>query len=1128
MRFYRLLVILLFTFFSPKVFAATFVVTSNADSGPGTLRQALLDAAANGTATVDNINFNLTGTGLGGITITVQTQLPDVTANVIIDGTTQPGAFLGNSNAKVIITPATPAQNFNGFNVSSLVGVNDQVEFYGLYIEGFAPNQQPLGNGIVTNANCKLVIGAPGKGNVISGNNFALVGYFQNAIIQSNFIGVLPDGVNPSNNASVLYSIQDYNNLLIGGPLQQDGNVILCGSTSGINFGGGVSAGNKTVNIANNYFSTDYTGMISIAVAYNACILVNDPATTLNVTANVFSATEAAIAAFNQPTLVVKGNFFGTDKTQTFPLGNGAQAINEVNGVNATIGGTTAADQNVFTNYQNPILATGNCVTNVIQNMFYCNSTVQLNDPSGKNFIRITGLTNNSVSGAAPAGATVQLYYTATKCGTCNPNTWFATVTANAAGLWQYSGNTVQNVLASSTVNNNTVGFQFDSLSTTEVNIVNYDCHHAGSITFKENRLGRMQVLWLDNKGTIVGNGNAATNLQPGTYSVQVSEGGTCPSVSGGSFTIIDLTPHVYASTFQLDCNNVFGYFTAFPGTGPGITVSKYYWQDSTGTVISTTSKVTNLGAGTYSLYITDSNGCNSAKAFFTVKPAIATPAIDDSKAVLTDATCGLANGSVTGLTLTNAANANYGWDRANGTQFSFGQLDLKNAPPGQYYLSIAYNFNCPPIKSKLFTIVNKGTITVDTSAVVVTSSTCNNSNGSVKGIVITGATQYQWFDASNNVEGTTLDLLHVPQGSYYLVASNAYCSIQTRVYVVGNIAAVNNFPSTFFSTDASCNQSNGSLTVTFDSANAPVSYRWANATGTTLASNKALLNQPAATYTLYVTDSNGCESIYKNYTIDPVPPLQIMPGSALIITDQCLHSLGGITGVAVTGGIKPYRYTWLNSSNQIVSEVADLKNVPAGVYTLQVKDSLFCDLITQNYTIANQSESVVLPDVKDQQVCSPGAAVLVVQNPQTGFGYRLYENSIGGSAIGDNQTGIFNVSITGSRSYYISQYSGSCESDRAEVKVTVGVSDIIIPNTFTPNGDGINDYWNIGGLQNYPYAFVQIFNRYGQKVFESKGYSKPFDGKFGGSYLPGGVYYFIINLNSRCSLLSGSLTIIR
>eukprot|EP01037_Dinobryon_pediforme_P004977 gene4977-5023_t len=965
MRFYRLLVILLFTFFSPKVFAATFVVTSNADSGPGTLRQALLDAAANGTATVDNINFNLTGTGLGGITITVQTQLPDVTANVIIDGTTQPGAFLGNSNAKVIITPATPAQNFNGFNVSSLVGVNDQVEFYGLYIEGFAPNQQPLGNGIVTNANCKLVIGAPGKGNVISGNNFALVGYFQNAIIQSNFIGVLPDG----------------------GPLQQDGNVILCGSTSGINFGGGVSAGNKTVNIANNYFSTDYTGTISIAVAYNACILVNDPATTLNVTANVFSATEAAIAAFNQPTLVVKGNFFGTDKTQTFPLGNGAQAINEVNGVNATIGGTTAADQNVFTNYQNPILATGNCVTNVIQNMFYCNSTVQLNDPSGKNFIRITGLTNNSVSGAAPAGATVQLYYTATKCGTCNPNTWFATVTANAAGLWQYSGNTVQNVLASSTVNNNTVGFQFDSLSTTEVNIVNYDCHHAGSITFKENRLGRMQVLWLDNKGTIVGNGNAATNLQPGTYSVQVSEGGTCPSVSGGSFTIIDLTPHVYASTFQLDCNNVFGYFTAFPGTGPGITVSKYYWQDSTGTVISTTSKVTNLGAGTYSLYITDSNGCNSAKAFFTVKPAIATPAIDDSKAVLTDATCGLANGSVTGLTLTNAANANYGWDRANGTQFSFGQLDLKNAPPG--------------------------TITVDTSAVVVTSSTCNNSNGSVKGIVITGATQYQWFDASNNVEGTTLDLLH----------------------------------------------SNGSLTVTFDPANAPVSYRWANATGTTLASNKALLNQPAATYTLY-----------------------IMPGSALIITDQCLHSLGGITGVAVTGGIKPYRYTWLNSSNQIVSEVADLKNVPAGVYTLQVKDSLFCDLITQNYTIANQSESVVLPDVKDQQ------------NPQTGFGYRLYENSTGGSAIGDNQTGIFNVSITGSRSYYISQYSGSCESDRAEVKVTVGVSDIIIPNTFTPNGDGINDYWNIGGLQNYPYAFVQIFNRYGQKVFESKGYSKPFD----------------------------------
>ena len=163
----KLLLILLLFFSCDRLFAATFTVTSNADSGPGTLRQALLDAAANGTATMDTINFNLTYVNQASITITVQTQLPDVTANIIIDGTTQPGLPLGVSNAKIIITPATPAAGLSGLNISNLVGPTDVVTIYGLYIDGFSPNQQGLGNGIVTNADCVLTIGAPGKGNVI-------------------------------------------------------------------------------------------------------------------------------------------------------------------------------------------------------------------------------------------------------------------------------------------------------------------------------------------------------------------------------------------------------------------------------------------------------------------------------------------------------------------------------------------------------------------------------------------------------------------------------------------------------------------------------------------------------------------------------------------------------------------------------------------------------------------------------------------------------------------------------------------------------------------------------------------------------------------------------------------------
>ncbi|MHB8207071.1 gliding motility-associated C-terminal domain-containing protein [Mucilaginibacter sp.] len=82
--------------------------------------------------------------------------------------------------------------------------------------------------------------------------------------------------------------------------------------------------------------------------------------------------------------------------------------------------------------------------------------------------------------------------------------------------------------------------------------------------------------------------------------------------------------------------------------------------------------------------------------------------------------------------------------------------------------------------------------------------------------------------------------------------------------------------------------------------------------------------------------------------------------------------------------------------------------------------------------------------------------------------------------------------------------------------------------NAFTPNGYGINDYWQIAGIENYPDVLVQVFNRYGQKLFESKGYSIPFDGTYKGQKLASGVYYYIINLNTKCNLLSGSLTILR
>jgi gliding motility-associated-like protein len=849
----------------------------------------------------------------------------------------------------------------------------------------------------------------------------------------------------------------------------------------------------------------------------------------LFVTANVFSAAEVAISAVNQSALVIKGNFFGTDKTQTFPLGSGTWAI-ESNGANSSIGGTAPADQNVFTNYQNPINAYNNSSADVIQNIFYCNSTVQLSDPTkGKNFIRITTLTNNSVGGDAPAGAIVQLYYTQTKCTTCNPNSCFATVTANGAGKWQYAGAITKNVLASSTLLNNTVGFQFDSLAQDEVTITNFDCHHGGSIVLKENRQSNFQFIWADGKGNTIGNAQNISNLQPGTYTLTMSENGTCPSVTG-SFTVIDLTPKVFPQTVQLDCSHPTGSFTTYPSTGPGITVAKYYWEDAAGTLISSKQTINNLAAGNYYLYITDSNGCNSATVVCKVLPATATPVIDDSNAKVTDATCDQPNGSISGITLTNATGANYGWDRADGTIISSGQINLTNAPAGQYYFFVDYNFNCPPVKSKVFTVNSDNVITLSDAAVQITSSTCANSNGSITGITATGATVYQWFNSNNNVAGSSIDLVNVPTGNYYLVASNSTCSQQSKAYTIGNIPAFTAFPSTFVGTNATCNLANGSIAVTFstDPDSSPKGYRWADANGATLISNAPLANVAAGAYQLYVTDSNGCESLYQTYTVSETPLIQIVPGSAQITNDQCGYSVGSIENISVTGGVPPYTYNWLNSANQSIGTSLNLTGLGQGVYTLQVKDATACGLATLDYTVTSETGFVAAPEADNVQVCAPGAALITVKAPQHGYSYRLYDSPDSPQPLADDSTGVFKVSVSAARSFYITQYSGNCESARVEVKIAIGLSGLTIPNTFTPNNDGINDFWVIEGIENYPNVLVQIFNRYGQRVFESRGYSQPFDGKTSGTALPVGVYYYIIKLDSNCSLLSGSLTLIR
>jgi gliding motility-associated-like protein len=106
-----------------------------------------------------------------------------------------------------------------------------------------------------------------------------------------------------------------------------------------------------------------------------------------------------------------------------------------------------------------------------------------------------------------------------------------------------------------------------------------------------------------------------------------------------------------------------------------------------------------------------------------------------------------------------------------------------------------------------------------------------------------------------------------------------------------------------------------------------------------------------------------------------------------------------------------------------------------------------------------------------------------------------------------------------------VTSQAGCSVTDEMQVKVLKEPS---VPNAFSPNGDGINDFWVIKSLEFYPDATIQIFNRYGQPVYLSTGYSQPWNGKFKGVDLPVGTYYYIINPKNGRNIIKGAVTIIR
>jgi gliding motility-associated-like protein len=154
--------------------------------------------------------------------------------------------------------------------------------------------------------------------------------------------------------------------------------------------------------------------------------------------------------------------------------------------------------------------------------------------------------------------------------------------------------------------------------------------------------------------------------------------------------------------------------------------------------------------------------------------------------------------------------------------------------------------------------------------------------------------------------------------------------------------------------------------------------------------------------------------------------------------------------------------------------------------------------------------------NVNDTTICVYKNQVVVLTAP-AGFAHYLWNSQSVGQTYTVTSAQTVNLTVTD---------ANGCQASQ-QIHVTEQCPEVEIPNTFTPNGDGINDTWIIDGINNDPTVSLKVFNRYGSLIYKSNGYSTPWNGEYNGGKVPSGVYYYILTTKKGKQTFSGSVTIL-
>lgn len=348
-----------------------------------------------------------------------------------------------------------------------------------------------------------------------------------------------------------------------------------------------------------------------------------------------------------------------------------------------------------------------------------------------------------------------------------------------------------------------------------------------------------------------------------------------------------------------------------------------YQWSDS---AVGNVSSISGLSPGYYGLTVIDATGCSGTQWFYLPNPSQVNAYISN---ITIPSNCAASNGSISAVAYGGTAPYTFHW--------STGSTDsiLSNIPAGQYNVTVTDASGCSAVGSDT---LNAG-LQIATSGV--TNPTCGGSSfGSIAVTVLngTGPYTYQWSDSTVGNAGTIHNL---SPGYYEVTVTDATGCSGTQVYYINS--ASNIYAYIFNTVNPGCGMSDGSMYAYAYNGSGSYTYHWSNGDN-----NDTITNLPAGTYTLTVTDVNGCIATtsatlvgQSNYTVT----INTTPTAC----DTTLNT--GTATAVITGGTNPpYSFAWSvwNNSgynvNPVTGNQQTISNLPYGTYiTLIVTDANGC-----------------------------------------------------------------------------------------------------------------------------------------------------------------------------------------